>query len=61
MEQGKVMSQVEVGCKENEITKAPKALKMVEIAEQAFAILTTPFSRLCEIHKSPDPLPDPLP
>ena len=28
------MAQVEVGRKENEITKAPKALKMVEIAEK---------------------------
>jgi len=34
VEQGKVMSQVEVGHKENEITKAPKALKLVEIAEK---------------------------
>jgi len=34
VEQGKVMSQVEVGRKENEITKAPKALKMVEIAKK---------------------------
>lgn len=32
--QGKVMSQVEVGRKENEITKASKALKLVEIAEK---------------------------
>ena len=31
VEQVKVMSQVEVGRKENEITKAPEALKMVEI------------------------------
>ncbi len=31
VEQGKVMSQVEVGRKENEITKAPQALKSVEI------------------------------
>lgn len=34
VEQAKVMSQVDVGCKENEITKAPKALKMVEIAQK---------------------------
>ena len=34
VEQGKVMSQVEVGRKENEITKAPKALKLVEIAQK---------------------------
>lgn len=34
VEQGKVMSQVEVGRKENEITKAPKALKMVEISQK---------------------------
>jgi predicted transposase YbfD/YdcC len=34
VEQAKVMSQVEVGRKENEITKAPKALKMVEIAQK---------------------------
>ena len=34
VEQGKVMSQVEVGRKENEITKASKALKLVEIAEK---------------------------
>lgn len=34
VEQGKVMSQVEVGRKENEITKAPKALKMVEISKK---------------------------
>ena len=34
VEQGKVMAQVQVGCKENEITKAPKALKMVEIAQK---------------------------
>ena len=33
VEQGKVLSQVEVGCKENEITKTPKALKM-EITEK---------------------------
>ena len=32
--QAKVMAQVEVGRKENEITKAPKALKMVEIAQK---------------------------
>ena len=31
VEQAKVMSQVEVGRKENEITKAPQALKLVEI------------------------------
>jgi len=30
----KVMAQVEVGRKENEITKAPKALKLVEIAQK---------------------------
>jgi predicted transposase YbfD/YdcC len=34
VEQAKVMSQVEVGRKENEITKAPKALKPVEIAQK---------------------------
>jgi predicted transposase YbfD/YdcC len=34
VEQGKVMSQVEVGRKENEITKAPQALKQVEIAQK---------------------------
>lgn len=34
VEQAKVMSQVAVGRKENEITKAPKALKMVEIAQK---------------------------
>ena len=32
IEQRKVLSQVEVGCKENEITKAPKALECVEIS-----------------------------
>ena len=34
VEQGKVLSQVEVGRKENEITKAPKALKLVEISQK---------------------------
>jgi hypothetical protein len=34
VEQAKVMSQVAVGRKENEITKAPKALKLVEIAQK---------------------------
>jgi predicted transposase YbfD/YdcC len=34
VEQAKVMSQVEVGRKENEIVKAPKALKMVDIAQK---------------------------
>ena len=34
VEQAKVMSQVEVGRKENEITQAPKALKLVEIAQK---------------------------
>ena len=34
VEQAKVMAQVEVGRKENEITKAPKALKMVEISQK---------------------------
>ncbi|HSG42227.1 MAG TPA: ISAs1 family transposase [Anaerolineales bacterium] len=34
VEQGKVLSQVEVGRKENEITKAPKALKLAEIAQK---------------------------
>lgn len=34
VEQGKVMSQVEVGRKENEITKAPKVLKLVEISQK---------------------------
>ncbi len=32
VKQGKVMSQVQVGRKENEISKAPEALKLVEIA-----------------------------
>lgn len=32
VEQGKTMSQVEVGRKENEISKAPQALKLVEIS-----------------------------
>ena len=34
VEQGKVLSQVEVGRKENEISKAPQALKMVEISQK---------------------------
>lgn len=34
VEQAKVLAQVEVGRKENEITKAPKALQMVEIAQK---------------------------
>jgi predicted transposase YbfD/YdcC len=34
VEHAKVMSQVEVGRKENEITKAPKALKLVEISQK---------------------------
>lgn len=34
VEQAKVMAQVEVGRKENEITKAPKALQMVEISQK---------------------------
>jgi len=34
VEQGKVLSQVPVGRKENEITKAPEALKMVEISQK---------------------------
>jgi predicted transposase YbfD/YdcC len=34
VEQAKVMAQVDVGRKENEITKAPKALKLVEIAQK---------------------------
>jgi predicted transposase YbfD/YdcC len=34
VEQGKVMSQVEVGRKENEITKAREALKLVEISQK---------------------------
>lgn len=34
VEQAKVLSQVEVGHKENEITKAPQALKLVEIAQK---------------------------
>lgn len=34
VEQAKVMSQVEVGRKENEITKAPRALKLVEISQK---------------------------
>jgi len=36
VEQGKTMSQVEVGRKENEITKAPEALKLVEISGKVF-------------------------
>jgi len=34
VEEGKVMSQVEVGRKENEIVKAPKAVRQVEIAQK---------------------------
>lgn len=34
VEQGKVMSQVVVGHKQNQITKAPKALQLVEIAQK---------------------------
>lgn len=34
VEQGKTLSQVEVGCKENEITQAPEALKLVEISQK---------------------------
>jgi predicted transposase YbfD/YdcC len=34
VEQAKVMAQVEVGRKENEITKAPQVLKMVEISQK---------------------------
>lgn len=34
VEQGKVLSQVEVGRKENEITKVPKALKLTEISQK---------------------------
>lgn len=34
VEQGKVLSQVAVGRKENEITKAPKALKLAEITQK---------------------------
>jgi len=34
VEQAKVMAQVEVGRKENEITKAPRALKLVEISQK---------------------------
>lgn len=34
VEQAKVMAQVEVGRKENEITQAPKALKLVEISQK---------------------------
>jgi hypothetical protein len=34
VEQAKVMSQVAVGRKENEITKAPEALKYVEISQK---------------------------
>jgi predicted transposase YbfD/YdcC len=34
VKQAKVMSQVEVGRKENEITKAPEALKLVEISQK---------------------------
>ena len=36
VEQGKTMSQVEVGRKENEITKAPEALKLVKISGKVF-------------------------
>jgi len=36
VQQGKVMAQVEVGMKENEISKAPEALKLVEISEKVF-------------------------
>jgi predicted transposase YbfD/YdcC len=34
VKQGKVLAQVEVGCKENEISKAPKALECVEISQK---------------------------
>jgi len=34
VEQGKTLSQVEVGCKENEIKKAPQALELVEISQK---------------------------
>ena len=34
VEQGKVLAQVEVGRKENEIIKAPQALKLVELAQK---------------------------
>jgi predicted transposase YbfD/YdcC len=34
VQQGKVLSQVEVGRKENEISKAPQALKMVKISQK---------------------------
>lgn len=34
VQQGKVLSQVEVGRKENEITKAPQALKLTEISQK---------------------------
>lgn len=34
VEQGKVLSQVEVGRKENEITKAPKAVQRAEISQK---------------------------
>jgi hypothetical protein len=34
VEQRKVLSQIAVGCKENEITKAPKALECVEISQK---------------------------
>ncbi len=36
VKQGKVMAQVEVGRKENEISKAPEALKLVEISGKVF-------------------------
>jgi predicted transposase YbfD/YdcC len=36
VKQGKVMAQVGVGRKENEISKAPEALKLVEISEKVF-------------------------
>lgn len=34
VKQGKTLSQVEVGCKENEIKKAPEALNLVEISQK---------------------------
>jgi predicted transposase YbfD/YdcC len=36
VEQGKTMSQVEVGRKENEIGKAPEVLKLVKISGKVF-------------------------
>jgi predicted transposase YbfD/YdcC len=45
VEQAKVLSQVEVGRKENEITKAPQALKLVEIAQKVITGDALPTQR----------------